>query len=263
MQSALLNVKLLLILIFTSVFLFLFDYLNYLNFPKTLAQTITVPVQYGFYQSGMVIGRQFAFIPASRHASLENLAMKKQLGEILVENASIRKQLIEAQALVDQQNSLSLQTYDLKAAEVIGTGRNLLINKGSLDGVNTGQIIVFKDNYIGKIQQVDPKTAKIMMTQDPDSKIAVYSQAVTGRARGILLGQFGSDLLMDKILHQEAVSVGDLVYSEGTEGELPRGLIMGKVTEVLERENQVFKQAKVEPVINTGDLDVVFVMEGY
>lgn len=262
MQSALIDFKLLLILIVLSIFIFLFDYLNWLDFPKTLTQTVTSPVQYGFYKSGRGIGRQFAFIPAIRRASLENLAMKKQLGEILIENATLRKQLVATQALVDQQNSLSLKTYDLKSAEVIGTGRYLLINKGSLDGIKVGQVVVFKDNYIGKVKQVDPKTSQVMMAQDPESKTAAYSQGNAGRARGILLGQFGSELLMDKILHQEAVSVGDLVYSEGTEGELPRGLIMGKVTEVMERENQVFKQAKVEAIIDNGDLDIVFVMGG-
>ena len=65
---------------------------------------------------------------------------------------------------------------------------------------------------------------------------------------------------MDKILHEEKIAVGDLVYSEGTEGFLPRGLILGKVTEVLERATQVFKQAKVKSVFDIRDLELVFVI---
>ncbi len=67
-------------------------------------------------------------------------------------------------------------------------------------------------------------------------------------------------MLLDKVLHQEVVSEKDLVYSEGTEGKFPRGLILGQVTQVFERENEIFKQAKVKPVFGIGDLDLVFVI---
>ena len=105
-------------------------------------------------------------------------------------------------------------------------------------------------------------TSQVLLPSDPDSKLSVFSQGEAGRSQGILIGQFGSEMLMDKILHQEPINIGDLVYSEGLEGELPRGLIIGKVSQVFTRENEVFKQAKVEGVFDTKNLDVVFVMEG-
>ena len=67
-------------------------------------------------------------------------------------------------------------------------------------------------------------------------------------------------MLFDKILHQEPIEIGNLVYSEGLENFLPRGLILGKVTEVLENKDEVFKQARVTPLFDIGDLDLVFVV---
>jgi len=90
--------------------------------------------------------------------------------------------------------------------------------------------------------------------------MAAFSQGLEGVAKGVLVGQFGTESLLDKILHEETIKAGDLVYSEGTEGNLPRGLILGKVVEVKGEENEVFKQAKVVPVFDIRDLELVFVI---
>ena len=66
---------------------------------------------------------------------------------------------------------------------------------------------------------------------------------------------------MDKILHEEKIAVDDLIYSEGGEGFLPRGLILGRVSEVTGKENELFKQAKVQPTFDLRDLELVFVIK--
>jgi rod shape-determining protein MreC len=99
-----------------------------------------------------------------------------------------------------------------------------------------------------------------MLLTDPDSNIAAFAGPGDKRAKGILSGQFESDMLMDKILHEEQINVGDLVYSEGTEMDIPRGLVLGQVREVLNNDNGVFKQAKIKSVFDISDLDLVFVI---
>ncbi len=139
--------------------------------------------------------------------------------------------------------------------------RYLKIDKGLSSGIKEGQAVVVNDNFIGKIVGVSEKASNIQLLQDPDSKVAVFSQGLGGKAKGVLSGQFGLELLMDKILHEEKISEGDLVYSEGTEGYLPRGLILGRVSEVTEKENELFKKAKVKPVFDLRDLELVFVIK--
>lgn len=260
MKGLLVDSRIFFTLIFFSLLILLLDSLGLLYFPKYLSQQLVVPIQYGVYQTGISLARQFEFVIIIRRAARENKALRGQLAELLVENASLRKVLEENQIFQDQNLSLKIDTYNLLPAKVIGNSRYLSINKGISDGVEVGQAVVLKDNYIGQVKKVTPKTAEVVLSSDPDSKIAVYSQGGLGRARGILQGQFGSEALMDKILHQETIGVGDLVYSEGTEGKLPKGLILGKVSEVYARENEIFKQAKVEPLIEVLDLNLVFVI---
>ncbi len=244
-----------------SVIIFILDYYHLLSGIKTAGYLITNPISFGLYNINQNVRRQFYFIYGLRQSAQENRALKIQIGQLLSENANLKRQLSEAQSVLNQNQHLDPRTYELIPARPIGLDRYLRIDKGTDLGVKVGQPVVSGDNYIGKVSQVSPKTASIQLLADPDSKVAAFSQGLEGRAKGVLEGQFGLELLMDKILHEEKIAKGDLVYSEGTEGYLPRGLILGRVSEVTERENELFKQAKVKPTFDLRDLDLVFVIK--
>jgi len=255
------NLRLFLILVSISILFLIFDHYHLLIFPQRLVSYITNPISFGLYQTNKNIGSQFGFAFTLRASSQENKALKEQLGLLLSENARIRKQLAETQSVVSQQKYLDPSTYNLLPARPVGLSRYLKIDQGTNVGFKTGQTVVFNDNYVGKIISVSERASNVQLMADPDSKVAAFSQGLEGKAKGVLIGQFGSEILFDKILHEEKINVGDLVYSEGTEGFLPRGLILGRVTKVLERENEIFKQAKVQPNFNISDLDLVFVIQ--
>ncbi len=261
MSKAIPNLKVFFLLIFLSLVILILDSVNLLNLPKQLAFYITNPISFGIYNTNRNIGKQFYFVFQARFAAQENKALKEQVGQLLSENANLRKKIAEVEAQLSQEKHLDPSTYNLLPARLIGLSRYLKIDKGSTSGVKVGQAVIFEDNFIGKIVLVSPSASNVELLSDPDSKVAAFSQNKEGKAKGVLLGQFGTEILMDKILHEEKIAQGDLVYSEGLEGFLPRGLVLGKVTEVLERENEVFKQAKVTPIFDIRDLELVFVIQ--
>ncbi len=248
------------LLLLIAVIIFVVDTIGILNFPKSIVQTVTIPIQYGLYRSYQTVGNQFQFMFRARRAAQEQKALNEQMAIILSENTQLKKKLAEVEGQLQQQNSLNPQEFNLTAARPIGISRFLVIDKGTDDGLAVNQAVIYKDNYLGKIKEVSSKKAKVLLSSDPDSKISAYGSNETGKAKGLLVGQFGSETLLDKILHQEPVNVGDLVYTEGTEEEIPRGLVLGKVDEIIVKDNEVFKQAKVKPVFEANALDVVFVV---
>lgn len=260
LQYFLADAKIFFILVGLSLLLVLADQFSLLTKPKSIIHIITSPIQYGMYKSSLGIGRQFEFIVLARRASKENKALGEQLAQVLSENARLRRKLAEANAFLDQERTLDPKTFNLVPARPTGIGRYLVIDRGSENGIKTGQVVVYKDNYIGEIKNVETNKSQVMLLTDPDSKVAAFVTGDFGKARGVLVGQFGSEMLLDKILHHEPISKEDLVYSEGSELEIPRGLILGRVTNVLERDNEVFKQAIVQPVFDASSLDVVFIV---
>lgn len=255
------NIKVLILLAFLSLVIFILDSTNILNLPKQGISFITNPISFGFYNTSRSIGNQFYFLVLARRAGQENKALKEQLGNLLSENATLRKKNAEMETIISQEEHLDPKTYQLLPARPIGLNRYLKIDKGSTSGIKTGQAVVFQDNFVGKVVSVSLQAANVQLLTDPDSKVSAFSLNKEGKAKGVLLGQFGTAILFDKILHEEKAVEGDLVYSEGTEEFLPRGLVLGRVTEILTRENEVFKQAKVQPVFDIRDLELVFVIQ--
>lgn len=261
MSKAVPDLKTFLLLVFLSLGLFILDSTSLLNLPKQTVFYITNPISFGIYNTSRNIGKQFYFIFEARKAGQENKALKVSLGELFAENAELHKKLSQMQTLVDQGKYLDPNTYNLLPARPIGLGRYLKIDKGTTSGVKAGQAVVFKDNFVGKVIDVSLQASLVQLLTDPDSKIAAFSQNKDGKAKGVLAGQFGTEVILDKVLHEEKISEGDLVYSEGLEDFLPRGLVLGKVTKVIDQENEVFKQAKVQPIFDITDLELVFVMK--
>ncbi len=255
------NFQLLLFLIFLSLVVFALDSFGFLILPKRAGYFLTNSIAFSIYRTRQTVGSQFYFIVAARFAAKENKALNEQIGALVSENAKLRRNLAETQALLSQSISLDPKTYNLLPARPVGVDRYLKIDKGSDDGVKIGWAVVFKDNYIGRVVSASLRESNIKLVTDPDSKLAAFSISKEGRAKGIVKGEFGLEMVMDKILHEEKISEGDLVYSEGTEGFLPRGLILGRVTQVLEKENEVFKQAKLKSIFDVGDLEVVFLIQ--
>ncbi len=250
-----------LILVLASLIIFGLDSAKFLSLPKTAAYFFTNPISFGLHRTSQNIGRQFYFIFAARFAAQENKALKEQLGQLTTENAEIRRKLSETEIQIEQGQKLDPKTYKLIASRPIGVDRYLKIDKGINDGIKVGQPAVYKDNLVGRVVQSSEKGSSIMLTKDPDSKVAAFSIGKNGKAKGVLVGEFGSELLFDKILHEEEIEIGDLVYSEGTEGYLPRGLVLGIVSEVINEEHEVFKKAKVKELFEVEDFDLVFVIQ--
>lgn len=254
------DTKIILFAFLLSILLFVTDSAGVLNWPKGLLQQVATPIQYGLFKTSSQFTRQFEFIVLARRASQENKALSEQLAQVLSENSQLQKKLAEAQGMLQQQQTLDAQTFALVPARPLGFSRFLTIDKGRDDGLKIGQAVIYKDNFIGQIKEVSAKKSTVTLSTDPDAKIAAFVSNQAGRAQGILLGQFGSEMLLDKVIHQEPLSKTDLVYTAGTEEDIPRGLIAGRVEETIVKDGEVFKQAKVKPVFDLANLDVLFVI---
>lgn len=260
MKAAFQDSKLYGILVIASLILGLFDYLSWLNLPKAIIGVLIQPVQYGFYQTGKNIAAQFEFILKSRQLSYKYTALNKQFADVLSENARLKSELVELKAINSQNQFLNQTIFSLMPAKILSSQPNLIIDKGSEDGAKVNQPVVYGDSYIGRIIKAGPKKSVILTSSQPESKIAVFSQNKDGRARGILQGEFGSEVTMTKILHNEVLVVGDFVYSEGSDS-LPRGLVLGTVDRVIDNQTEVFKAALIKPIYELKDLDLLFVIK--
>jgi rod shape-determining protein MreC len=140
--------------------------------------------------------------------------------------------------------------------------RYVTINVGAQQGVQTGMSVVSGGaGLVGRVSQAGPRTAKVRLLTDPDSAVAALLQ--TTRGTGLVVGQPDGTLQMRFISQEEEVSVGDIVLTSGLGGLMPKGLVIGQVTDVQQKEYETFQTALVRPAVDLTRLELVLVITDF
>jgi len=154
------------------------------------------------------------------------------------------------------------------AARVIGvrfgtTGLQLLtLDRGADDGVARMMPVVVSAGVVGRIHAVLGSTSEVLVLTDRNSSIAVRIERTRARANVRGLGKPDACKL-DFTLRTEDVIEGDALVSSGTDGVFPRGLPVGKVTQVDRRARGLFQDARVIPAVDPTRVEEVLVMTSW
>jgi len=134
------------------------------------------------------------------------------------------------------------------------------INRGSFAGIGLYDVVVTSRGLVGKIIEVGPVSSKVMSLADERSNLT----GRLSRTNDIVIvrgmeRQAGEILYrMERIEDDVDISVGDTVETTETGGVYPRGIIIGRVREIIQRPGS--RYALIEPAVDFRRLDVVMVI---
>jgi rod shape-determining protein MreC len=154
-------------------------------------------------------------------------------------------------------------------AKIISAGERVTVDKGRRDGVKEGMNAVSENVLVGRVVAVNETTSQIQLLSSAALKIPVVVKAPVARnskqpsigatARGILRGEGDGKLSLDKVLQEESIQEGDLVVSVNQAGWLA-DLVIGQITEVQTSSAEIWRKAKVMPLINYQELKYLFLV---
>lgn len=247
-----------LFLVSISLILFLAENVGLIRPIRGVVERITIPLRTGLYRTWQGVSSSLSSLTIlssgpKKIAELENQArelasLKVKLFTLEEENKALRRQL---------EAPLS-PTLKFLPAKTIGLTRFLTIDKGEEDGVKVGMTVLSENILVGKIASVTAKTAQVVLPTDPDSKIPV--RTLKTNARGLIVGEFGTKAVLDKVLQSERLEQGDLVITTG-EGEFLKDLLVAKISKVSKNEVEPFQTADVLPFLEYGRLENVFLIK--
>lgn len=223
------------------------------------------PLQSLIEQAAASVAGSWLALGELRTARLDNLSLKAELEklsdihtrlrEIEAENARLRELLEFKQA----------SPHALMPARVIGHNPDswfnyLIIDKGASDGVTKDMPVVTPKGLVGRVAQVTPGTARVMLLSDADSGVGGLVQR--SRDAGVVLGGVGrQQFLTVRLFSRDADIVpGDQIVSSGLGGIFPRGLPIGVVVRVDREEYGLLKTASIRAAVDFGRLEEVFVL---
>ena len=258
-RANLTNLFVFLLLLSFSVLILGADSAGILNPARRTVSLVSVPIQGWIYNFSTTIKGEFLFFFQVRSIGRDYENLKIDYAKILAQTTKLKAVQEENNILRAQFESKPEGASKLLPARVIGFPKNLILDQGSNTQVKVGDIAVLENSFIGEVASVGPNSSILRIPTDPGSSISVYVDSPRG-PKGAVVGNFGSTMVLEKILPEEKIEEGDLVLTAGEEkrGNIPKGLILGKISKISKDPSAVFQSAEVKPIWPYGDLRLVF-----
>ena len=135
--------------------------------------------------------------------------------------------------------------------------QTLIVDRGKGDGVIEGMVARTSLGVVGQVIQVSDNYSKILLTNAPSSAIDAMIQK--NRVRGILKGAADKGYVLYYVLKNADVVVGDRVVTAGIGGVFQSGIPLGTVSAVRSKRRGMFQEIEVAPVVDFGQLEMVFI----
>lgn len=206
---------------------------------RSIAHSITYPIQQGASSVGNWLGGFFGNIGELRRASTENQQLHQQIDQMQAELRDTRQRAAEVERL-EQLFKLNEKTeYKMVVARVIARDPSMwfdsvTIDKGRWSGVEVNMPVVTSGGIVGRVISTSALSAQVMLVTDEKSGAgAIVGQLGQSNALGAVKGLGENGLLeMRYVSGMEKVQPGDTVTTTGQDAIYPPGYTVGEVVEV-------------------------------
>jgi rod shape-determining protein MreC len=206
---------------------------------RSIAQTITYPIQQGASSVGNWVGGLFGNIGELRRASTENQQLHQQIDRMQAELRDTRERAAEAERLESLFKLNEKSPYQTVVARVIARDPSMwfdgvTIDKGRWAGVEVNMPVITTAGIVGRVISTSPLSSQVMLVTDEKSGAgAVVGQLSQSSALGPVKGMGENGLLeMRYVSGMEKVQVGDTITTTGQDQIYPPGYNVGEVVEV-------------------------------
>lgn len=248
-----------------SIIVFLLGIINFTRPLQTGAHFVFGPVQLGMAEIARNLKDSFRFFSNLSEIRNDNLALMEQNTVLLAEVAELKGEREENKILREQLELKREQEIDVPVvmASVLGnpsdtSGNTVILDKGTGSGIQVGDSVILNKHLVGSITKAYFLRSVVELTSSPSFTATVHDSET--RTEGLVKGQYGTNLVMDRILPGEAISEGDIIVTSGKDGFFEPDLVVGIVKSVSNLTADPLITAELEPVVDVGNLNKVFVI---
>jgi len=198
----------------------------------------------------------------------ELLARVEMLGNLEREFSDIKR---ENERLKEQLGYSIDSSHTYVSAKIIARDpaniySSFVVNKGAAHGiVKNNAVVAFQDGsegLVGRVIEVSRSSCIVSPIYDTSTYVAVKLER--SRYDGLALGQGNGDLPLTiryvKKRAKEEIQYGDLVVTSGLQSLYPAGIGVGRVTKVSDREYLTSLELEMQPSLDFGKLEYVFIL---
>jgi len=213
-----------------------------------------------------------------------------RVNELIRENESLRKEILELERQKNLMTMLSNENYRLRellnfkefvpyqviGASVVGYSPDnredkVLINRGSRDGIKIRMpVISYNGSLIGRIDYVGAFSSQVLLLNNPEFVVGGIVQRSDSRVIGLVRGRLNDRQInvMENISWNTAreegdIKTGDIIVTSGLSNSFPRGLPIGEVINVEKDNYGLSQKAEIELFMSLKTVEEVLVITEY
>ena len=182
------------------------------------------------------------------------------------ENDRLRMQLLSQEAAIQRLAALTEenkrlrslfegaqgQEFEYRFAELLQVdldpfSHQVLIDRGSTDGVVVGQAVIDGAGVMGQVEEVHLHFSTVRLISDPNHALPVQINRTGLRTVAFGTGQTGF-LSMPSVPREADVRQGDLIVTSGLGDRFPGGYPVARVSGINREEGLTFAQVQAQPL---------------
>ena len=157
-----------------------------------------------------------------------------------------------------QETAESYSVARVIARDPARVSNTVLIDVGRAEGIQARMSVVTADGLVGRVLVAHDHSAIVQLLVDRNCRVSAVVQRES-RTSGIV--SFEDDRFYLKNVPLRAdIEVGDLVVSSGLGDLFPKGLYVGRVVEIGDEVQGLFREVILAPSVNFHNLEEVFVL---
>ncbi|MFA4844456.1 MAG: rod shape-determining protein MreC [Candidatus Margulisiibacteriota bacterium] len=244
------------------------SYFSWLNLAglRSLLTTVITPFQLAttVVWRGVTGAPGFVFSLGSQAS--ENAALKSENNALAAKAATLVELAKENERLRQALDFRGGPRYGgrLVAARVIARSgspwlSSIEIDKGAGSGVKPDCPVVVREGLVGRVVEVAPSSARVLLLTDAQSSVAGADQR--SRDFGIVEGYSPDTLFLRYVSSGADVGVGDQIVTAAISSLFPPGIPIGTVSAATKAEADLFYEIKIKPAVNFSRLEEVFLVQ--
>ena len=253
--------------IFISIMLIVLDArFSYLDSFKRFTLTILSPVYFVVDLPGHFVdwvndqgGDQAQLVSEKEFLEGKLIELKARLqiyNNLVLENQKLT-QLLNASYTIPQHQ---INLAHVKSISQSRLKKQVIIDKGSKDGVRIKQLVVGSDGVVGQITQVTALYSTVLLVTDPTQHMPVKNvrNGIRGITKGLATNERG--MIVEFVTLDSDIKLGDIFVTSGIGTTYPPGYIVGEVSRIEKPPNEAFLTIILKPIENMDKLEFVMIV---
>lgn len=209
------------------------------------------PLQYVVSWPAKVFHNVSRLISTQDHLIRENTQLKPD--QLILHSRLQRLLAIESEnnylkALLQSSKQVKSKSLiaELLAVDSEPFVRQVVLDKGSKDGVYVGQPVLDASGVMGQVTQVGLATSRVLLINDPHTGIAVEN--ARNGSRAVAMGDsYSGKLRLMYVPKTVDIQIGDVFMTSGLGDHYPEGYPVGKVLSINKDPTKQFAEIILQP----------------